>query len=168
LEQIRTYAANALRDENEVIRQLANRSSNDISDERTRAEKVIADDTARLANLDKLIAKLYEDRIAERISADNFNVILSKSQAEQKSLRDRLLISQSRLEQERQTQDDTSRWIELIKDYANIKELDSSTLQRLIRKIVIHEDTDGDMIRQTVEIHFNFMDQPDKYKLIRE
>lgn len=41
-------------------------------------------------------------------------------------------------------------------------------MQRLIKKIVVHEDLDGDIIRQTVEIHFNFMGQPDRYKLIRE
>lgn len=62
----------------------------------------------------------------------------------------------------------TTRWIELIKEYADIQELDTATLQRLIKKIVIHEDLDGDIIRQTVEIHFNFKGQPDKYKLIRE
>jgi len=65
-------------------------------------------------------------------------------------------------------QDDTTRWIELIKEYANIQEMDSTTLQRLIKRIVIHEDLDGGIIRQTVEIHFNFMGQPDTYKLIRE
>jgi len=52
--------------------------------------------------------------------------------------------------------------------YTDIQELDTATLQRLIKKIVIHEDLDGDIIRQTVEIHFNFKGQPDKYKLIRE
>ena len=55
-----------------------------------------------------------------------------------------------------------------MKDHADIQELDTATLQRLIKKIVIHEDLDGDIIRQTVEIHFNFKGQPDKYKLIRE
>ena len=106
--------------------------------------------------------------VAERISADNFDSILAKTQAEQKALRDRLLISQSRLNREQQEQDDTSRWVELIKDFADIQELDAETLQRLIKKIVVHEDVDGGIIRQTVEIHFNFMGQPDKHKLIRE
>ena len=42
------------------------------------------------------------------------------------------------------------------------------TLNRLIQKIVIHEDMDGDTVRQTVEIHFNFNNQADKHRLIRE
>jgi len=58
--------------------------------------------------------------------------------------------------------------LELVKEYVDLQELDGDTLQRLIKKIVVHEDMDGGIIRQTVEIHFNFMGQPDKYKLIRE
>ena len=99
---------------------------------------------------------------------ENFNTILTKSQSEQNALRERIRHSQTRLDRGQQEQDDTTRWIELIKEYANIQELDTTTLQRLIKKIVIHEDLDGGIIRQTVEIHFNFMEQPDKYKLIRE
>ena len=168
LEQIRSYAAKALENEDEVISQLAIQSRGDYADERALVEKAIADDTARLAAIEKLIAKLYEDMIADRISAENFNAILAKSQAEQKALRERLQHNQSRVEHERQEHDDTTRWIELIKEYADIQELDTATLQRLIKKIVIHEDLDGDIIRQTVEIHFNLKGQPDKYKLIRE
>ena len=168
LEQIRGYAAKALENEDEVISQLARQSQSDYASERVMVEKSVADDMARLSTIEKLVAKLYEDMVAERISAENFNAILSKTQAEQKSLRERLSHSQARLDREQQEQNDTTRWIELIKEYAEIRELDAATLQRLIKKIVIHEDMDGGIIRQTVEIHFNFMGQPDKYKLIRE
>ena len=118
-------------------------------------------DTTRLATLDKMITKLYEDMVAERISTENFNIVLSKTQAEQTMLKERLQVNQSNLDCKQQEQDDTSRWIELIKEYSYIRELDAHTLQRLIKRIVIHENTDGNIIRQTVEIHFNFMGQPD-------
>lgn len=168
LGQIRSYASKALEDENEVVTQLENQSRNDFSDEQALVEKRIAEDTARLEALDKVIAKLYDDLISERISSENFDAVLTRSQSEQKAIRDRLLVSQSRLELEQQEHDDKSRWIELIKDYADIQELDASTLQRLIKKIVIHEDAEGNTIRQTVAIHFNLMEQPDKCKIIRE
>ena len=168
LEQIRNYAAKALEDEQEVIAQLSEQSQGELESERRIVEKLITEDTARLAALDKLIAKLYEDMIEERINTDNFDTILSKSQTEQKTLRERLRHSQNRLEKGQTELDDTSRWIELIKEYVNVGELDTSTLQRLIQRIVIHEDLDGGIIRQTVEIHFNFMGKPDTYKLIRE
>ena len=168
LEQIRSYASKALEDETEVISQLAKQSQGDFDSERTLVEKAVKENSARLQSIEKLIVKLYEDLVDERISTENFNTILTKSQTEQTALRERIARNQTRLNAEQREQDDTTRWIELIKEYADIQELDAATLQRLIKKIVIHEDLDGDIIRQTVEIHFNFMGQPDKYKLIRE
>ena len=61
-----------------------------------------------------------------------------------------------------------TRWLEIIKDYADIQKLDAVTLNRLVQKIVIHEDIDGETVRQTVEIHFNFNDKADKRRIIRE
>lgn len=168
LEQICGYAAKALEDEVEVLRQLNSRSQDDFQSERALIQKGIAEDTARLAALEKLIVRLYEDMVAERISTENFNAILTKSQSEQTALRERLTNNQARLDRECQEQDDQSRWLELIKEYADIRELDATTLQRLVQKIVVHEDVDGEVIRQTVEIRFNFMSQPDTRMLVRE
>ena len=46
--------------------------------------------------------------------------------------------------------------------------MDDVTLNRLVQKIVIHEDVDSDTTRQTVEIHFNFNNQADKRRIVRE
>ena len=168
LEQIRSHAAKALADETAVVNQLKNQSKGQFESEHTILKKAISEDSVRLAIIEKLIAKLYEDIIAERISNENFNAILAKNQVEQATLKERLEQNQNRLDNEHQEQNDTSRWIDLIKEYADIQELDAAMLHRLIKQIVIHEDLDGEIIRQTVEIHFAFMGQPDKYKLIRE
>ena len=134
LEQIRSYAAKALEDEAEVVSQLAKQSQGDFDSERTLIEKAIAEDRARLASIEKVLAKLYEDLIAERIRTENFDIILTKSQTEQTTLRERIAHNQSRLATEQQEQDDTTRWISLIKEYADIRELDAATLQWLIKK----------------------------------
>ena len=167
LEQIRSYARHALENEDEIAVQLMRESEQDEHGERAIIEKSIAEDTARLAALDKLIAKL-EDMIDDRISTENFNTILSKSQAEQSALKNRIEHSATRLVKQEQERDDNSRWVMLIREYADIQELDTETLNQLIKKIVVHEDIDGNIIRQTVEIDFNFKSHTDKYKLIRE
>ena len=131
-------------------------------------EKSIAEDTARLAAIEKLIAKLYEDMIADRVSPENFNSLLERSQAEQKTLKNRVELNAGRLDKQEREREDNSRWIALIREYAGLEELDAATLNQLIKKIVVHEDADGNIIRQTVEIHFNFLNQTDKYKLIRQ
>jgi DNA invertase Pin-like site-specific DNA recombinase len=168
LEQIRSYARQALENEDEIAGRLMRDNEQDAQGERALVEKSMAEDTARLAALDRLIQKLYEDMIAEKVSAENFNSILERSQAEQKALKNRVELSAARLGQQEREREDNSRWITLIREYADIQELDTATLNQLIKKIVVHEDTDGCIIRQTVEIHFNFVNQTDKYKLIRE
>ena len=168
LEQIRSYAKQALENEDEIAGRLMRESEQDEHGERAFVERSISEDTARLAALDKLIAKLYEDMIADKISPENFNSLLERSQTEQKSLKNRVQHSTTRLAKQEQERDDNSRWIKLIREYVDIQELDAPTLNQLIKKIVVHEDMDGSIIRQTVEIHFNFMSQTDKYKLIRE
>ena len=83
-------------------------------------------------------------------------------------MKNRVMLNRERLAQQAQEQEDSTRWLELIKDYADIHELDAVTLNRLVRKIVIQEDAAGDTVRQTVEIHFNFNDKADKRRIIRE
>lgn len=168
LEQIQKYAKQALENEGEIAGQLMRENDRDGQGERALVERSIAEDTARLAAIEKLIAKLYEDLIADRISADNFNAILGRSQAEQKALKNRVDHSAARLDSEEREREDNDRWVTLIREYADIQALDAVTLNQLIKKIVVYEDTDGSIIRQTVEIHFNFGNHIDKYKLIRE
>jgi len=49
------------------------------------------------------------------------------------------------------------KWIDLIKDYADITELDADTLNRLIKQIVVHEEITEDGTRNILmEIHYNF------------
>ena len=45
----------------------------------------------------------------------------------------------------------------MIREYADIKELDSATLHRLVKEILVHEEIDKNRKRHiSVEIHFNF------------
>ena len=85
LEQIKRYAKEALENEDEIAGRLMRESKQYEQGERALIEKSVSDDTARLAAIEKLIAKLYEDMIADRVSPENFNSLLERSQAEQKA-----------------------------------------------------------------------------------
>jgi len=168
LEQIRSYARKAGEREDGIAKGIALEREDGEQCERALVEGSIAKDSARLTALDRLIAKLYEDMVENRISPENFNSLLQRSQAEQNALRNRLERSTERLVKQDREQEDDSRWIAVIKEYADVKELDAAMLNKLVRKIVIHEDPDGNTVRQTVEVHFNFMGQTEKYMLVRE
>lgn len=168
LEQIRHYARLALTNEQEVAKELMSSCSAEEQAEKELIQRGISEDSERAGELDKLITRLYQDMVAGRITEGNFERILQTTQAEQETLQKRLKLNRERLDRQQKEQADTSKWVTLIKEYADIQELDATILNQLINKIVVHEDIDGAVVRQTVEIHFNFMHQADKYKLIRQ
>ena len=168
LERIRSYATKSLEDKDEVIAQLKKQNKHQSNSERAFVEKSIRKDIQELSKIERVIAKLYYDLADERISEENFNNILSKNQEKQNILKKRIENNQNRFNIETQEQGINEKWSELIKECADIQELDTSILQRLIKKIVIHEDFDGDVVHQTVEIHFNFIEQPDKHQIVRK
>ncbi len=102
--------------------------------------------------------RLYEDMIAGRISEQNFNTMLEKTQTEQTELKTKVSEGRKRLSDEVQLANDAKQWVEA----ANITELDAATLNRLIKEIVVHERIDEDKTRHiSIEIHFNLKPIPE-------
>ena len=157
-----------MKDLRRLRRKILESASTDEQAKREAIQRSIDEDSERITALERIISRVYEDMIAQHITEDNFNRILERSQTEQTTLKNRVMLNRQRLTQQDQEQEDNTRWLEIIKDYADIQELDAVTLNRLVQKIVIHEDIDSDTTRQTVEIHFNFNNQADKCRIVRE
>lgn len=120
--------------------------------ELNRAEK-------RKAELDRLFGKLYEDWVSGRITEYNFNMLSAKYQAEQQELIEKIDILKAELAKKQKAVVDAEKWITLIKQYANPKELTAEFLNTLIEKIVIHEAVKGEdgMRDQKIEIFYRFI-----------
>ncbi len=117
---------------------------------------------ARLNVLDKMITKLYEDLIEEKIETATFDRLLQKAQNEQRILRDQIKEAQLRLEDEAQIDENAQAWLEEIRQYADITELNRETLHRLVKEIIVHEEIDENRRRNvTLEIYFNFKAIPE-------
>jgi len=116
----------------------------------------------RIQVLDRMISRLYEDMIAGRVNEANFETLLNNAQREQTSLKEQIEAAQNKGAEEEQKVQDAKAWTELIKEYADITELDSETLNRLIKEIIVHETIDEEKNRNiTIEIHFNFKAIPE-------
>ena len=155
LNQIQNAARAALSDEDAVTEEILSRTQTD-DGEKEAIRKSIAADTNRLRELETIISRLYEDAVTGRLNEDTFANLLKQKQAEQDNLKGRVERNEARLAQRTKAEEDSTRWRELIREYADIRELDSETVNRLIRSIVIYEDFTEDTVKQTVEIHWNF------------
>ena len=124
--------------------------------ELTKAEK-------RKAEVDKLFARMYEDRVSGAITEQNFMMLSQKYQTEQAELDERIRKLTAELSDVKQTEADAEKWIALVKQYSEPETLDAGILNTLIEKIVIHEaETDEYGLRtQDVDIYYRFVGKID-------
>ncbi len=113
----------------------------------------------RRAEVDRLFARLYEDRIAGEITEHNYAMLSQKYQAEQGELAEKIETLNAELSAVKQTKADAEKWIVLLKQYSNPETLDATLLNTMIEKIVVHEaekDETGTRT-QDVDIHYRFV-----------
>lgn len=145
-----------------VAGQLSNTCEAEQKGQREALERSLTKDEERIEVLEKMVLRLYEDMVAGRISEENFNLMLEKTQTEQNELKARVTEGRKRLADEIQIACDARQWVSAIQEYANITELDAATLNRLVKEIIVHESIDDDKTRHiSVEIHFNLKPIPE-------
>ena len=162
LNKIRECAAAALTDSEAVADQLTNTCEAQQKGQREAMERTLAKDGERIDVLEKMVLRLYEDMVAGRITEENFNLLLEKTQKEQAELKAKVEEGRKRLADEIRLAVDARQWVESIQEYRDITELDAPTLNRLIKEIVVHETIDSDKTRHiSIEIHFNLKPIPE-------
>lgn len=162
LNKIRECAAAALTDSEAVADQLTNTCEAQQKGQREAMERTLVKDVERIDVLEKMVLRLYEDMVAGRITEENFNLLLEKTQKEQAELKAKVEEGRKRLADEIRLAVDARQWVESIQEYKDITELDAPTLNRLIKEIVVHETIDSEKTRHiSIEIHFNLKPIPE-------
>lgn len=166
-DDIREMAQNTV-DAAEVAESLAEAYENERDAQKELLERNIAKARNRAETLERVTAKAYEDLLDGTITEFMFNSVMERTKTETEELQKQIADYEAHLAKNDSENGNARKWIDLIKDYSDIKELDSDTLNRLIRKIVVHENITKDGNREiSLEIHYNFrpMDESKTYKL---
>lgn len=162
LNKIRECARAALVNGEAVAGQLTNTCEAEQKGQREAMERSLTKGEERIEVLDKMVLRLYEDMVSGRISESNFNLMLEKTQKEQEEQKARVSEGRKRLADEIKLACDARQWVAAIQEYANITELDATTLNRLIKEIIVHESIDDKKTRHiSIEIHFNLKPIPE-------
>lgn len=171
LGKIRECASIALSDPDVILNMLSDGHEEQLEKEQTALAKAVEQDKARLSVLEKLVIKLYEDMVSDRINDDNFQTLLSKTQAEQDMLQTRIKESTARIQTNDSVGNDIQKWLDTVREYADLQVLDTQTLHTLIKEIIVREEVDGPGNRYhtkrkiSVEIHFNLKPTPELIKI---
>ena len=127
----------------------------EIEKKRTR----LIDSKGRLQELERLMCRIYEDMILNKIPNSRYEILNNQYEMEQitlsKEIKD-LELAISRYEKET---DRARKFISLINRYENFEELTTTTINEFVEKIIVHErDRKGSQTsKQKIEIYFNFI-----------
>ena len=110
----------------------------------------------RIAEIDGLIQKLYEDNAIGKISDERYATLSMSYEEEQRALKSALPDIENYLETETDKTESLQRFIEKVKRITEIKELTAELVHEFIDKIVVHAPRylDGKRV-QLIDIYYN-------------
>ena len=114
---------------------------------------------SRIQELERLMCRIYEDMILEKIPNSRYEILNSQYETEQRALSkeiEGLELVISRYENET---DRVRKFISLISRYENFDDLTNTMINEFVEKIIIHErDRKGSQTsKQKIEIYFNLI-----------
>lgn len=112
----------------------------------------------RIAELDRIFKRIYEDDINGTISHERFMKLSTEYEAEQKELTEKVAAEQKEVDTYEQNKMDFNSFAAIIRKYVGITELTPTIVNEFVKKIVVHapEKIDGKRF-QKVDIVFNFV-----------
>lgn len=155
---IRRHARLVECDEKRIIEAIRTLRGRESDSSRTAYMSEIKIHRDRLVMLDRLIEKLYEDRLTGTIPESIFHSLIQKYEQERVDRKQTVQRLEERIASIRQDEDGTLHWAEQIKQYTHLEVLDAEILLRLIDRIVVGEAQiiDGNRVCD-VQIHYNYV-----------
>lgn len=136
---------------------------------RTDQERSIRDDKKkleqakkRLADLDVIISRLYEDYVLGNLNQDRYRKMSADYEAEQERLKLEIEVIEEWVEQREEMNDGLDAFIALTQKYVDVEELTQTIVNEYIKKIIVYApDKSSGKRKQKVKIFFNFVDDVD-------
>ncbi len=126
--------------------------------EMKRRKREVGQARKRIAELDRIFKRIYEDDISGAISHDRFLKLSAEYETEQRELEEKVKADQQEVDTYEQNKSDFDSFAAIIRKYVGIKELTPAIVNEFIKKIIVHapEKVNGKRV-QKVDIVFNFV-----------
>lgn len=166
LADIRSNAALVLEDEEAARRQFLSKKEQINSRQTAEEQKRLRDGKYRLAELEKLIPSIYEEKVLGKIPEDVCVSLLEKYQAEQKVLSEEIEQLEAKLNAVKQDENDVDEFIKRLKKYTDVQELTREMCLELIEYITVDEYA-KDRPR-VIHIYYKLLEKPLPHKKFLE
>ena len=141
-----------------MISSIAARLGKTEKDNVRQAERELKKARKRLAELDAMFVKTYEEHAKGEISDRNYNTLVAAYVKEQSELETAVGEYEATISANRENSENAVNFVELIKRYADVDELTQALLNTLIERIEVHEpeEVDGEYI-QKLDVYYKFV-----------
>jgi hypothetical protein len=110
----------------------------------------------RLAELDRIFKKLYEDRVLEKITDEQFSHLTADFEGEKAKLKEIITTYETAKADFEKSKQDVTKFIKIVDRYTEITELNYEILHEFIDRVNIFE-TDKETKTRKIEIIYNFI-----------
>ena len=127
-----------------------------IREDKRRLEKA----KKRLADIDKLITRIYEDMVLGSLSQERYQKMLEGYEAEQASLNNEIIGLDDWVATREEMEDNVDQFLALLEKYVDIPDLTQTIVNEFIKQIIVYapEKVNGKRT-QKVKIVFNFLEE---------
>lgn len=123
-------------------------------------KKQLAADKRRVTELDKLIQRIYEDKVAGTLTEKRFAVLSKQYEDEQETLEARITEVEKELAQFEIDSNRADKFIALARKYTGFEELTPSMLSEYVDKIVVFEaERPRGQCNQRIDIYLTYIGQ---------
>lgn len=159
LRKVTSYAANH---EARFLKQIAAQNEAGGRRRHNAMQKQLTEMESRIADLHKIIKRLYEDNVTGKLTDERFSILSGEYEAEQKELKDKVLSLQTELDRAKEASAGAEKFMGIVKRHLNFEELTHTLLRELVEKIVVYEAEETDGTRhQNIDIYYSFIGKVD-------
>ena len=127
-----------------------------IREDKRRLEKA----KKRLADIDKLITRIYEDMVLGNLSQERYQKMLEGYEAEQAALNNEVIGLEDWVSTREEMEDNVDQFLALMEKYVDIPELTTTIVNEFIKRIIVYApDKSSGKRTQMVKIVFNFLEE---------
>ena len=158
LAQLQADCAMAKEHEDEFVKLLERKTKRRGEDAVRKGEKEYAEAKNRLEKIDRIINRLYEDKVAGELSAERFSKMLASYESEQETLRVKCETLQVQISEAKVTSDNAKQFIRMVRKFTEMQELTPEIVSTLIERVEVGqaEKIDGAK-KQEIRIIYNFI-----------
>ena len=164
LKELQVYTAALTTDEAAVLNQLKKKMAAGDADEQTLLRGEVKRLQKRLADLERIAADLYEDKVEQKISEIAFASLIKKNEQERQARQGQLDETQAKVSAAEEALLNVNQWAEVIRRHVNLNDLCRTDVEELVDRIRIGESGYTQGFRyQEIKIFWKFVGAFDEH-----